>query len=617
MSDSIIPRVDPDAPGVLASLPRRTTLNRSPDTTPPAQMRALNFTFSKTQAVWRVIAWLGLLLQFTLATTADVVLRRDSLTRRARRWRLAFERRGGSFAKLGVHLSMRADFMPWEYSVELSRTQDQMQPFKLESAIEIIQRSLGHPLPVIFSQFDPQPIASNSVACIYEAVLHSGEHVAVKVRRPGVGAQFMADLQAFDWLLILAEILTIYPPGLTAGMRAEFRTYLLEELDFVEAARRQDSFRRAADRLRTDFFSAPRVYLELTSEAVVVEEFASGMWLWELLAAIEKGNAAVLEQARELNIDAATVARRLLWVNNWAREEHLFFHADPHPKNIILGPDSRLYFINFSATASISRSQRQAVQQNMEYLRQRDPLSMARSSLVLLEPLPAIDVAQLVQELESYNWQLVYAMEADPAGLAWAERTSAVQWIGMIRLARKYRIVVDSRVLRLLRATLLIESTAARLDPDINFEAQYREFQHYRAEQARRRVTESYLDYLEGEPNEKLIIRIDRISHILTGLFFRTRRMLALPTVNFNALMSKWSFAVFILLRFVAQLTAVTGAAALIRTASSLLTGSVLLLDPRLILPELIANPLYVMVVLLLVFANGRTVLFRLDDKDS
>ena len=86
------------------------------------------------------------------------------------------------------------------------------------------------------------------------------------------------------------------------------------------------------------------------------------MWLWELLAAVEQGNQAVLEQARRLNIVPETVARRLLWVNSWAWEDNLFFHADPQPNHIILGPDSQLYFVHFAATGSLNRTQRQALQ---------------------------------------------------------------------------------------------------------------------------------------------------------------------------------------------------------------------------------------------------------------
>jgi len=226
-------------------------------------------------------------------------------------------------------------------------------------------------------------------------------------------------------------------------------------------------------------------------------------------------------------------------------------------------------------------------------------------------------VTHLVQELESYNWQLVYALEADPASQTWEERTSAVQWLGLIRLARKYRILIDSRVLRLLRATLLVESTAVRLHHPIDFERQYRKFHRYRAELARRRVTDTLMNQLDGQPNDKLIIRLDRIAQILTGLFFRMRRALALPSVNFNSVVGKWSFAFSILMRFVVQLAAVTGVAGLLTAAGAWLTQATPRLDPAFILGTVFANPLYALVVIVLVFANGRTVLFRLDDKDD
>jgi ubiquinone biosynthesis protein len=605
------------APGVLDSLPRRATFSRQTQTTPPARMRLPNYRANFWRSALRLLTWLWVGLEVLLLARWDALRGRNTPTQRARRLRRAFERQGGSFAKLGLHLSMRVDFLPWEYCVELSRMEDHARPFPLAVAIQSIERAVRQPLPAVFSRFDPEPIASNSLGCQYQARLHNGQAVTVRVRRPRVGEQFMSDLQAFDWVLALAEALTLVPPGFPERVRGELSDYLLEELDFVEAARRQDSFRRAAAASRQDFFSAPRVYLELTSEEVVVEEFAAGMWLWELLEAVERQEPAGLERARQLNVLPEAVAERLVWVNNWAREAHLFFHADPHPNNIIVGRDGRLYFINFSMTCSLSRSQRQALQENMNYLRQRDPLNMARASLILLEPLPAIDLSQLVQELESSCWELVYALEADPVSLTWPERTSAAQWLGMMQLARKYGIVVDTRVLRLLRATLLAESAAGRLHPALDIEQEYRHFHRYRAEQARRRVTDALTSQLDGQANETLIIRLDRIAHTLGGLLLRSRRGLSLPSLKFHTVVGKWSFAFSILARFAAQVLALTAAAGLLALAGVLLAGGGPPFDPAYILGLVLPHPIYVLLVLVLIFVNGRTVLFRLDDKDT
>jgi ubiquinone biosynthesis protein len=492
---------------------------------------------------------------------------------------------------------------------------DKWEPFPIAQAIETVERSTGKPLSATFQRFDPEPIISTSVACTYQAEMRDGKKVIVKVRRPGIGEQFMSDIEAFDWLLSIAEFLTIFRPGLTQGMRAEFRDLLLEELDFVQEARRQDAFRRAAAQSRKKFFSTPRIHLELTTEEVVINEFASGIWLWELLAAVEHGNQDVLTRAQEMNIDPKLVAKRLLWVNYWSWGENLFFHADPNPDSVIVGQDSTLYFIDFSSTGTLSRSKRQALRQNLDFAWERDPQNMARASLVLLEPLPPIDLIELIQELETYNWQLIYSMEASPHSVSWQERTSAAQWAGMMQLVRKYGITVDIQVLRLIRSTLLLESMAARLNREINFIDQYQSFKNYRAEQARRRVTDSMLEQMDGKGNEQTIIRVDRIMHAVEGLIFRVSHMLSLPSVNFNALMSKWSFAAYNFMLFLAQMAIFTLVCGLLINIKSYISAQQFLSIGR-TFQLVVGNPIYQIVFFIMIFVHGRTVLFRLDDKE-
>ena len=264
--------------GVIADLPRRTFLDVSTGDSALSQMRVVSFKTSRARSIRRIFTWFRLIINFYINTLIEKLLGRDSLERRAVRLRSIFERNGGSFIKLGLHLSMRVDFMPWVFSNELSSMSDRMEPFPVKETIAIIEKSTSKPLTAIFTRFDPEPILSTSVACFYQAFLRTGEKVVVKVRRPGIGEKFMTDLQAFDWLLSIAEILTIFRPGFTKGMRGEFRELLLEELDFINEARRQDAFRRAAAESRKNFFSAPNIYLELSSEEVVVSEFVSGLF---------------------------------------------------------------------------------------------------------------------------------------------------------------------------------------------------------------------------------------------------------------------------------------------------------------------------------------------------
>jgi len=615
MSENSNPLSDGERAGVLAELPRRRFVKVSAGDASLSQMRFISFKVNHLRSLARLFNWFQLLFDFLVSVGVDILLRRDTTKRRASHLRRAFERNGGSFVKLGLHLSMRLDFMSWVYGSELSCMTDRQKPFPVAQAIETIERSTGKPLSATFTCFDPNPIISTSVASIYQAILYNGEKVVVKVRRPGIGEQFMSDIEAFNWLLSIAEFLTIFRPGFTQNMREEFRDLLLEELDFVQEARRQDAFRRAAFQSRKKFFSTPRIHLDLTTEEVVVNEFASGIWLWELLAAVEHGDEAVLARAQELNVDPELVAKRLLWVNNWNWGENLFFHANPNPDNVIVGKDSTLYFIDFTSTGTLSRTRRQALRQNLNFAWERDPQNMARATLVLLEPLPPLDLIELIQELETYNWQLIYSLEASPQSVTWQERTSAVQWTGMMRLVRKYGIAVDIQVMRFIRSTLLFESMAARLYREIDYVEEYQSFEDYRAEQARRRVTDSVFDQLDGKGNEQTIIRLDRILHAAEGLLFRTSHILSLPTVNFNALMSKWSFAVYNLFLFAGQMVILTLAFAFFASLNFYLNVHQLM-NLNLVFQAVVTNPVFQIIFIILIFVNGRTVLFRLDDKE-
>src|SRR5262245_48328025 len=185
----------------------------------------------------RLLVWLWACIRFLVGNLVDVLLRRASINRRAARLRQLMEGAGASFTKLGQQLALRADVLPYAYCAELSKMLDQAKPFPTEQAIAVIERSLGLTLDKVFETFDPEPIGSASLACVYQAKLRSGERVAVKVRRPGIGRLLAADLRALGWLLVAGETLTIIRPGLTREFRQSLGTMLMNELNFRAEAR--------------------------------------------------------------------------------------------------------------------------------------------------------------------------------------------------------------------------------------------------------------------------------------------------------------------------------------------------------------------------------------------
>src|SRR5262245_65045297 len=122
------------------------------------------------------------------------------------------------------------------------------------------------------------------------------------------------------------------------GLRQALRETLFEGRGLRKEAHCQDICRRTARRHAKEHrFTAPRVYFDLSSDEVLVQEFVSGMWLWEIIAAIEQGDPQGLKMMRQLDIEPTVLARRILWAEFWSTDEQLFFHADPHPANIVVG----------------------------------------------------------------------------------------------------------------------------------------------------------------------------------------------------------------------------------------------------------------------------------------
>jgi ubiquinone biosynthesis protein len=600
-------------PGIMASLPRRQLITSETTEVSPPMMQTAAFSVSYLRVLWRLVILLITGISFWVGNLWDGVRKRGSETRRAARLRRILERSGGSFKKIGRLLAMRIDLLPWTYCVELSKIDDRMDPFPVEKAIERVESTTGQTLGEVFNQFDPEPIVSSTTSCVYQAILKDGQKVAVKVRRPGFGELFMADVKALDWILDVCEFLSIIRPGFTRNFRRELRETIQDELNFIYEARNQALFRSEAKKSGKKFFDAPRVFFEYCSSDVVFQEFASGMWLWELIAAVEQDDPAALARAKELNIDPGLVAKRLLWVNFWGVDEHLIFLADIHPDNVIVRENSKLSFIDFSSVGALSQEKRQALQQTMYYAWKRDPLEMARASMVLLEPLPPIDTIKYIKDLEADYWKYMYALESKH--IEWWERTSARMWLGFVRIAKEHNITMNIDVLRMITANLLSDTIAARLSPKIDHVKEYHKFYRYRSKAARQRVEKRIRKQIQRGIDDRLYLQVEGITDTGERLFRQLQRFLSTPMLKFNAVLDKPVYAFSILFKLLGQMAIITALG--IGTLFSiewLLDGNVLnILE---VFSRVYSNRIFQLVVLFLVFINIRSVMFRLSDKE-
>lgn len=611
----------PPAGLIPADIRSRLQGDRLPQVT-PGMMRKMDWPVSHWRVAWRLMVYVWAAVRWLTGSLMDRLLRRggrlesDWLERRAIRLRTIIEQVGGTAVKLGQQMAMRIDLIPYEYTTELVKMLDRMKPFPTAQAVQRIEETLGKPLEEVFSDFDPTPIGSASVACVFQAYLKSGERVAIKVRRPGIGSDFAADCKALGAILGVAEFLTILRPGLSRNFLFEFRSMLMEELDFTKEARYAELFRRRVQQ-RVKWVSAPKVYYELSSDRVMVMEFVSGIWLRELLAAVETKDQEALAALRAQGISPQLIARRLLRSNQFGIFENTFFHADPHPSNVVVQRNSELVFIDFGSCGAYTARERNNWRQLAYYHEQEDIGRMVQAALAILEPLPPIDIDEFSKRLEMVFWQDLYAFKSKHA--QWWERTSAKIWIKFLELAREFHIPMNLNTLRMIRSTLLYETIAARLYNRVSAYREHRIYNKSAGKRARRRVRNKIHRWLFRGFKKEEYLAIEELMNMGNRVAYLAQRWLDTPPFRFSLLVNKFVYAVSVSLRGVLTFVFSTLAGGFGVLGYRLLTlGSHGLahLDIWGACLEVLSYRPYQMLIGVIIFLNIRRVMFRFFDKD-
>ncbi len=263
----------------------------------------------------------------------------------AKHLRLALEELGSTFVKLGQILSTRPDVLPPEFIDELSKLQDEVPPGPWEPIQALIEQELGAPLNEFFMAFDPTPVAAASLAQVYAALLLDGQHVVVKVQRPGIERVVNTDLEIIQDLAQLAQERTFLGDVYDlADLADEFAAALRTELDYGREGRN-------AERFRKNFASesglyVPQVYWDYSTRRVLVMERISGIKISD----IETLEAAGYDRHRLAVTAARFVVKQVL--------EDGFFHADPHPGNLVIMPGEVIGVMDFGTAGYLTAEDR-------------------------------------------------------------------------------------------------------------------------------------------------------------------------------------------------------------------------------------------------------------------
>ena len=251
------------------------------------------------------------------------------------------EKLGPTYIKFGQLLSTRVDLLPQVYTDALARLQDDVEPFAFSEVEQIITRELGVSLRHGFTSFDESPLAAASLAQVHRAELRSGRQVVVKVQRPGVREVVYEDMAALSELAELADAHTEF--GRRFGLSqllAQFRRSLTGELDYQrEVASMTRIGEQIADHPR---LVVPAPVPDYTTSTVLTMDFIPGRKVTDV------GPLGRLEvDGRALVADLFHAYLQMILADG-------FFHADPHPGNILLTPDHRLGLIDLGMVATVT-----------------------------------------------------------------------------------------------------------------------------------------------------------------------------------------------------------------------------------------------------------------------
>ncbi|HEX4680709.1 MAG TPA: AarF/ABC1/UbiB kinase family protein [Gaiellaceae bacterium] len=262
-------------------------------------------------------------------------------TARGRHLREMLDELGPTFVKFGQLLSTRPDIVPPDIIAELRSLQDDVRPFPFADVEKTIREELGQPIERLFIEFDEKPLAAASIGQVHRATLPNGRLVAVKVQRPNAPRQIEADLALMYQAAKLAkERIRALDFIDTNEIVDEFARSIRHELDYRLEARNADGFHK--NFAGHPHVAVPRVYWTYTRSRVLTLEYLDGVQLADL-----ELDQWSLDQRRRL---AYLIAET--WMTMIFRQG--FFHADPHPANILVLSPERIGLVDFGLTGKLT-----------------------------------------------------------------------------------------------------------------------------------------------------------------------------------------------------------------------------------------------------------------------
>jgi ubiquinone biosynthesis protein len=358
------------------------------------------------------------------------------------RLRMIFEELGPTFIKFGQILSIRRDVLPEEYVSEFEKLQDAVPPFSYAEVARLIAEEFGRDVKDVFEEFASEPLASASIAQAHLARTKTGQQVIVKVQRPQIRQMILQDLAIMEHLAhLLARRIPESRRYDPVGLVEEFRKTILLELDF----RREG---RNADRLRQHLrdmpgIVIPQVFWEYSAPRVLTIEYMVGQGLREALSRSAEDRHRIAANLYEAFLKQIF--------------EDGFFHADPHPGNLLFLPDGRVGLLDFGIVGRVSRDRLAGLVTILLAIMEQDVEALLDECIAL-----GLMPADLDRQTIQYEIDELLAEHLD---LPLRDISLGHILETLFGMGRKHRLKVLSNLVLLGKTMMTLEAVIRALDP--------------------------------------------------------------------------------------------------------------------------------------------------------
>jgi len=364
------------------------------------------------------------------------------------RWeriRMVIEELGPTFVKLAQMISNRPELLPQPLITEFQKLQDRVPAFDGKTASNIVAYTTGKAIEESFIYFDEVPIGSASIGQVHRARLLSGEDVVVKVQRPKIKTKVRTDLALIKDLVRLLENYFKKNGILNPIEIAEtFEKSMNNELDYSIEANNILNFRKLY-KDETSFY-VPKVYKDLSNKKVLVIEFISGCKITDV------------PQLKSWGLNPQEIAERGLDIYLKQIFEFGYFHADPHPGNVIIRPDGTLVLIDFGMIGKLTRQNKYAFAGVFIGLAQQDAKGMAIN-------LRKLSVDGEIEEMRGFENELNELIE-DMIVFSNDEDGMAALTFRLQKIIYSYQLKMPGDVFLILRALAILEGIGNMLHPN-------------------------------------------------------------------------------------------------------------------------------------------------------